>query len=152
MVLAPSYAPPSLIPLVGAGPVKSIPWAARSEYVTSKCFKVSNEQFYQLLSQVNLSSASWLKDDSVPVIFSCFLQYCTYLWNNCQCCCPAAGWKTELFVCDWKLYLSCWGGKMGCMLTLIGEIPSENTITNGCICAHVCLLVCLLTYLLGPTT
>ena len=104
------------------------------------------------ISLSNQSSASWLMDDSVPVIFSCFLQYCTYLWNNCQCCCSAAGWKTELFVCDWKLYLSCWGGKMGCMLTLIGEILSENTITNGCICAHVCLLVCLLTYLLGPTT
>ena len=57
MVLAPSYAPPSLIPLVGAGPGKSIAGAARSEYVTSKCFKVSNEQFYQLLSQVNPSSA-----------------------------------------------------------------------------------------------
>ena len=45
MVLAPSYAPPSLIPLVGAGPDQNVVGAARSEYATSKHFKVSNEQF-----------------------------------------------------------------------------------------------------------
>ena len=50
-------------------------------------------------------------------LFSCFLQYCSFLWKNCQYICPAAGGWGPHFFHDRKYSFCCRVGKLGCMLT-----------------------------------
>ena len=61
----------------------------------------------------------------LSVIVSCSLQYCAFLWHNCQYICPATGGRRKRFFHDREHSFCCWVGELGCMLTLIEGSLSE---------------------------